>query len=114
MPKGDNMHTSVLTTHDSRSDQLTRRGFEILEIESHQSELRPIVCGREAVGPTDPVPPAAGDSSRLVDVAVETQQRLTIFEETPDGDGPDVDIERHVIHRLSIEGRPVEVALIRR
>ena len=47
-------------------------------------------------------------------MAVKGQQRLTLFDEAPYGDAADVEVERNVVHHLTVVRRPIEPGLMGR
>jgi hypothetical protein len=94
--------------------QLAGGVVEIVEVEADERQLRAVMGGGECVGTTDPLPPGPGKTRRFVNVAMEREQRLAVFDEALDRDAADVDIEWCVVDGTPIERSPIEVGSIRR
>ena len=87
---------------------------EVVEVKSNESQLGSVMGTGEGVGTSNFLPPVSSQTRRFVDVTMERQQRLAIFDEALNGDAPDIEIERRMIDGPSIERSPVEVSPIRR
>ena len=87
---------------------------EVVEVEADKRQLASVVGAGKGVGTSDLLPPVSSQTRRFVDVTVERQQRLAIFDEALNRDAPDIEIERRVINGASIERSPIEVSPIRR
>ncbi len=87
---------------------------EVVEVEADQCQLRSVMSTCECVGATNLLSPVPGQTRGFVDVAMEREQRLAIFDEALDGDAPNIEIERRVIDGASIECGPIEIGPIRR
>ena len=63
---------------------------EVVEVEADKCQLGSVVGGREGVRSSDLLPPGPCQPRRLVDVAVQRQQRLPVFDEALNRDAADV------------------------
>ena len=89
-------------------------GVEILEIEPDEGQLGAVVSGAQTVGAADQDSPLTGDTGRLVDMAVQGNEWLTIFNESLNRNAAHVDVQGHVIDCSAVERGAVERRPIRR
>mgnify|MGYP001285314025 CR=1 FL=1 len=82
-------------------------------IEAHECEFAAVVGCGVAPAATDLLLPFTSDGSGFVDVSVEGDEGLALFNETLDRDASDMHIQRSVVDHLAVECGAVEFRLVR-
>ena len=77
--------------------QIARSGGRRFGIEAHKRKLRAVMRGVDANGASKRGFPITGQASGFVNVAVKSEERLTMLDESSNGDAADVDIEFDVL-----------------